>query len=132
MFFLHIKIQNFYSIENYFESHLNDDNGKLYKDFKEKIEYELFWKSLIKVSMKGALFILESNNYNNCIKNFNKKFKSRHTKNLKEIISKESFDLYLKPLGVIYKELIINVNKVYKNINPNNSIIEQKITYDRD
>ena len=52
-------------------------------------------------------------------------------KNRKEIISKETNELYLKPLGINIEELEDSPNKMYKNNATNISRTEEKITYSR-
>ena len=90
----------------------------------------LFGKFIDEITLKEALFILESNNYNS-LQDFNQNFKKCNTKKLEEIISEETNELYLKPLGINLKELDVNTKKLYKNNHINISKREKKKTYNR-
>ena len=82
------------------------------------------------MTIKEALFILEPNNYNS-LQEFKNNFKNCNTKKIKEIISKETNELYLKPLGINIEELEERSNKKYKSNVINISRTEEKITYSR-
>ena len=135
---LNIKIQNFSSMNKGDESIKIIEDGKIdienriinEEKLVETIEMALFGKFLDEITLKEALFILESNNYNS-LQDFNQNFKKCNTKKLEEIISEETNELYLKPLGINLKELDVNTKKLYKNNHINISRREQKKTYNR-
>ena len=114
------------------------ENEKLYTEYArerkkesgETIEISLFGKWIGEITLKEALYILEPNNYNS-LQEFKNNFKKCNTKKIKEIISEETNELYLKPLGINIEELEDDSNKMYKNNSTNISRTEQKITYSR-
>ena len=119
---LNLRIQKFISDDKRVESPKIIENEKLY--------IALFGKWIGEISIKEALFILEPNNYNS-LQEFNNNFKKCNTKKIKEIISKETNELYLKPLGINIEELDDSSNKIYKNYASNIKRIEEKKTYSR-
>ena len=119
---LYLRIQKFISDDKRVESPKIIENEKLY--------IALFGKWIGEISIKEALFILEPNNYNS-LQEFNNNFKKCNTKKIKEIISKETNELYLKPLGINIEELDDSSNKIYKNYASNIKRIEEKKTYSR-
>ena len=121
---LNIQIQNFNLINNSCESPRFDkksENYKLYSDYAktrgkesgETIEIKLFGKLIKELTLKEALFILEPNNYKD-LSSFTQNFKICNSKTFKEIISHETLELYLKPLGIKIEELPKNPNNVYE------------------
>ena len=135
---LNIRIQNFNSLDKRVESPKIVENEKLYTEYArerkkesgETIEISLFGKWIGEITLKEALYILEPNNYNS-LQEFKNNFKKCNTKKIKEIISEETNELYLKPLGINIEELEDDSNKMYKNNSTNISRTEQKITYSR-
>ena len=135
---LNIRIQNFNSLDKRVESPKIVENETLYTEYArvrkkesgETIEIALFGKWIGEMTIKEALFILEPNNYNS-LQEFKNNFKNCNTKKIKEIISKETNELYLKPLGINIEELEERSNKKYKSNVINISRTEEKITYSR-
>lgn len=112
-----LRYQTFNSLDSSYESpKINDNEKYLYssyaierkKESGESIEIALFGKRIRQLNIKEALFLLEPINYKNGKDEFIYNFNNCNIKEIKDIISQETNQSYLIPLG-------INIEKIPKN-----------------
>jgi hypothetical protein len=107
---INIFIQNLYNTDNNsFESPKIEGNMiNLYSQYAKKrgkesgetIEILLFGKMIQELTIKEALFILEPLNYKKGKEDFKKRFKKCNNYEIKDIVSKDTVEIFLKPLGI--------------------------------
>ena len=121
-----IRVQNFNSLNNSFDSPTIEDNSNLYSDYAklrkkesgETLEIKLFGRKIDSLTIKEALFILEPINYLNSLEDFTEKFKKCNYFKFEDIITKGTINSYLLYLGINYNELPKEFNKVYNGMVP--------------
>ena len=130
----YVRFQYFYSLNEGFESpNINESEKPSYsvfgnlrgKESGERLEIKLFGRVINKLTINEALYILNINNYNQNIKEFQKNFYACNSKSIGELID-NSLEMFLTSLS-IKKDDLLNRNYIgqYYSIldfNPNKEL----------
>lgn len=82
------------------------------KESGESIVLELFGKRIVQLTIKEALFIMEPLNYKSK-EYFKYNFNKCNDKRIQDIVSSQTNEILLKPLGINIEEIPENLNEIF-------------------